>query len=405
MTMNAISPKTLPRANIDLTIWDSLPIYWVNNNDELYELIDIIDGIDRVALDTEFVRRTTLYPILAVVQVNTGDAIYLLDAPKLDLTDFWQALAEIPEMVWYACGEDLTIFYQMSGCPPLTNVTDVQIGVGYLGERPQMGFAIVLEQVFGIKISKAEQASDWLKRPLSNEQERYASDDVRYLFALADFVKNELTHKGLYDFVAEDCQSYAKDIYNSLNVDDNTIHFGYLNSSYDDWQIACLNELLIWRKNIAEKLNRPMGNYFNRQVLREIVTAMPTSVYELSQTTINRRPLGEFGKEIVSIIKGIKALEKRDLPKLPILYYLDDKDVGKLLKDCANLQAEKLGILEGAFFKSRWLDGLFLATMNDDENLLPIELRGYRKAWVMSELMPIVIRHKDKLRPYGTVTE
>lgn len=395
--------KTLPKAHTDLSSCDNLPTYWVNNNDELYELIDIIDGIDRVALDTEFFRRNTLYPVLALVQVNTGDAIYLLDAPKLDLTEFWEALAEIPKMIWYACGEDLTIFYQMSGCSPLTNVVDVQIGVGYLGDRPQMGFAITLEQVFDIKVSKAEQASDWLKRPLTREQERYASDDVRYLLVLADFVEQELKNKGLDKYAAEDCQNYAKEIYDNLHWQTNSIHFDYLSNRYNKWQIAAVNQLLVWRQHIAEKLNRPLSNYFNRQVLKEIVLLMPTSVYELSKTTIHRRPLGEFGKEICQIIKEINGLEEQALPTLPTLYYCDDKDTLKNLKTLTNQQAQKMGVPDGMFFKTRWFDGVFVAAMTNDMSQLPIELQGYRRAWALSELMPFVVKHKHHLKPYGKI--
>lgn len=95
------------RANdVDFNALDDLPTVWVRTEDELYELIDEIDSVDVVALDTEFIKRTTYYPILALVQVNTGRAIYLVDAPRLDLTEFWQALIEVPTMVWYACGED-----------------------------------------------------------------------------------------------------------------------------------------------------------------------------------------------------------------------------------------------------------------------------------------------------------
>lgn len=406
MTNISDSPqKSLPKANMDLSVWEQLPTYWVNNNDELYELIDIIDGIDRVALDTEFVRRTTLHAILAVVQVNTGEAIYLLDAPKLDLTEFWEALTEIPQMIWYACGEDLAIFYQMSGCPPLTNVVDVQIGAGYLGDRPQIGFASVLEQVFDIKMSKAEQASDWLKRPLSREQERYASDDVRYLFALADFIENALKNNGLDGYVAEDCQNYAKEIYDNLHCPNEYLHFDYLNNKYDRQQLVALNQLLVWRQAFAAKFNRPLGNYFNRQVLKEIITLMPTSVYELSQTTINRRSLGDFGKEIVQIIKEVKDLDEQALPVLPPAYYLDDKEVLKQLRTLANEQAQRMGVPDGVFFKTRWFEGVFVAVMADDEGLLPIELQGYRKAWVLSTLMPFVANYKEKIKSYGKVSD
>ena len=133
-----------PKITLGTSAAEALPVVWVQDNTALYALIDEIDSVDVVALDTEFIKRTTYYPILALVQVNTGKAIHLVDAPKLDLSEFWQALIEVPTMVWYACGEDLGIFYLLAKCPPLTNIFDVQIGVAYLSGKLQAGYSQAL---------------------------------------------------------------------------------------------------------------------------------------------------------------------------------------------------------------------------------------------------------------------
>lgn len=80
---------------------------------EQYQLDEVIHALEhcgRVALDTEFIKRDTYYPRLALVQLNTGDHIYLVDAPQLQLDELWQALSEVDVAIWHACGEDLGIF-------------------------------------------------------------------------------------------------------------------------------------------------------------------------------------------------------------------------------------------------------------------------------------------------------
>ena len=123
-----------PEPDIDalLDIAEDADVTWVREQEGLADVIEALATCGRVALDTEFIKRDTYYPRLALVQLNTGDHIYLLDAPRLQLDDFWQALTEVDVAIWHACGEDLGIFYLLSGCPPLTNIFDTQIALSYL---------------------------------------------------------------------------------------------------------------------------------------------------------------------------------------------------------------------------------------------------------------------------------
>lgn len=129
-------------------------MYWVSDFDALEACLDDLETRDRVALDTEFIKRSTYFPILALVQINTGECIYLIDAPKLDLTEFWVVLEEMPMMIWHACGEDLGIFYLLSESPALTNVFDTQIALSYLTGQLQMGYQQALSQELDIHVEK-----------------------------------------------------------------------------------------------------------------------------------------------------------------------------------------------------------------------------------------------------------
>ena len=155
-----------------LDIADAVDVTWVREQHQLAEVINALATCGRVALDTEFIKRDTYYPRLALVQLNTGDHVYLLDAPELQLSELWEALRKVDVAIWHACGEDLGIFYLLSGCPPLTNIFDTQIALSYLTGQLQMGYQQALEDQLDRHIDKEQSQSDWLQRPLSDEQEQ-----------------------------------------------------------------------------------------------------------------------------------------------------------------------------------------------------------------------------------------
>ncbi|MGM8900304.1 ribonuclease D, partial [Psychrobacter sp. 1Y4] len=114
-----------------LDIADAVDVTWVREQHQLVEVINALATCGRVALDTEFIKRDTYYPRLALVQLNTGNHVYLLDAPELQLSELWDALRKVDVAIWHACGEDLGLFYLLSGCPQLTNIFDTHIALSY----------------------------------------------------------------------------------------------------------------------------------------------------------------------------------------------------------------------------------------------------------------------------------
>lgn len=388
--MNA--PPKLPLDEHTLAQLNALPTYWVADDDALYRLIDDIDTTDQVALDTEFIRRNTYQPILALVQVNTGQAIYLVDAPRLDLTDLWQALAELPQMIWYACGEDLGIFYELSGCPPLTNVIDVQISLVYLTGNLQIGYSRAVSEVLGVNLSKTQSQSDWQRRPLSDEQKSYACDDVRYLLNLHNALTAALADKDLLSYAIEDSQSYAKELYLTHHTCDERQYLNYLSPTFDDTQVAVLQSLTAWREQLARTTNQPNSFILSKQALRDIVDTLPTNQKQLAQTSLNRASLRLYGKHIVELIKTAKTLPKSAQPKKPFFVPLwAEKTLKCQLNNAINEYSKSTKIPAVLVFKNRWLSELMTAVVEDDLTLITSDgLCGYRKAWIMATVIPIL---------------
>lgn len=385
--------------DVDFHALNDLPTIWVRTEDELYALIDEIDSVDVVALDTEFIKRTTYYPILALVQVNTGRAIYLVDAPKLDLTEFWQALIEVPTMVWYACGEDLGIFYLLAKNPALTNIFDVQIGVAYLTGKLQVGYGQAVSEILGIDLNKGESQSDWLIRPLSQEQEVYAANDVRYLLALYEAVKEKLQQNQVIEYVYEDSNLYAKELHDTANMDDGILYLDFCAPEYNRLQIGVLKELVLWRESLARAINEPRTFIISKQAMREIIETLPDNIKLLARTTINRGSLRKYGDEIVRIIHSVKSQSADTLPPLPPpVYRSKDKPFKKLLDQAISDYSHVIHVPENILLRGRWInDLLIMVAQGSSDDQLPLGLQGYRKAWTIGTLLPLFQQYKPQI--------
>ena len=379
-----------------------LPSKWVRTDDELYKLIDEIDDVDVVALDTEFIKRNTYYPILALVQVNTGKGIYLVDAPRLDLTEFWQALCEVPSMVWYACGEDLGIFYLLANNPPLTNVFDVQIGVAYLTGKPQVGYSQAVNEILGVALDKGESQSNWLARPLTPEQELYAINDVRYLLILHQAVVQALNARQILDYANEDSTLYAKELYNAQHLDDDKLYLDHITPTYTRQQLAVLQALTMWRESLARAVNEPRSFIIGKQPLREITENLPTNMKDLARTTLNRSILRRYGSEIIRVIKEAKDLPQTQMPIKTPIYTSKIKPHRHALDEATNVQARLLNIPANLLLKGRWINELMYHVYQglpvDDTHVLSEGLQGYRRAWIVGTVLPLLYEHEKSIR-------
>lgn len=392
-----------PEPNIDalLDIADEVAITWVREQDGLAEVIDALAICGRVALDTEFIKRDTYYPRLALVQLNTGDHIYLLDAPQLQLGDFWQALSEVDVAIWHACGEDLGIFYLLSGCPPLTNIFDTQIALSYLTGQLQMGYQQALDDQLDMHIDKEQSQSDWLQRPLSDEQEQYAIDDVRFLPALYLSLEYELKKQGLFEYVWADCQLYASDLYDAQHVEDEAMYLTMADYRYNSQQMAILKGVATWREELARSTNQPRTFVIKKQAVREIITEKPSNMRELAhKTTMHRSMLRLYGEELLKVIKEAKNLHPAEYPDCLLPPYRSkNKVLSKAVQQAIDEQAEAIGVPANVLMRKKWLGQLY-EVIAFDKNLseLPEGLKGWRNEWVTQTLIPVINKHKTELQ-------
>ena len=401
---NEVAPADLPpEPDIDalLDIADEAAVTWVRQQDGLAEVIDALATCGRVALDTEFIKRDTYYPRLALVQLNTGNHVYLLDAPQLELAELWQALMKVDVAIWHACGEDLGIFYLLSGCPPLTNIFDTQIALSYLTGQLQMGYQQALDDQLDMHIDKEHSQSDWLQRPLSDEQEQYAIDDVRFLPALYLSLEYELKKQGLFEYVWADCQLYASDLYDAQHVEDEAMYLTMADYRYTSEQMAILQAVATWREELARSTNQPRTFVIKKQAVREIITEKPSNMRELAhKTTMHRSMLRLYGEELLKVIKEAKNLHPTEHPDCLLPPYRSkNKMLSKAVQQAIDDQAEKTGVPASVLMRKKWLGQLYeVIAFDKDLSELPEGLKGWRNDWVMQTLIPVIQAHKTELQ-------
>ncbi|WP_082787284.1 HRDC domain-containing protein [Psychrobacter sp. P11G5] len=398
---NSAAVPAEPDIDALLDIADEASVTWVRKQEQLDEVIKALKVCGRVALDTEFIKRDTYYPRLALVQLNTGNHIYLLDAPQLQLAELWQALSEVDVAIWHACGEDLGIFYLLSGCPPLTNIFDTQIALSYLTGQLQMGYQQALDDQLDMHIDKEQSQSDWLQRPLSDEQEQYAIDDVRFLPALYLSLEYELKRQGLFEYVWADCQLYAYELYQTQHVEDEAMYLTMADYRYNSQQMAILQAVATWREALARSTNQPRTFVIKKQAVREIITEKPTSMRELAhKTTIHRSMLRLYGEELLKVIKEAKNLASAEHPECLLPPYRSkNKVLSKAVQQAVDAQAEKIGVPANVLMRKKWLGQLYeVIAFDKDLAELPQGLKGWRNDWVMQTLIPVIKKHKTELQ-------
>ena len=118
-------------------------------------------------MDTEFVRRSTYFPILSLLQIATPEDIYLID--PFEISD-WSHLIEVfqseTQIIMHSCSEDLEVFRTSFGALP-NRIFDTQIASAYLGKGDALGYAALVALICARELDKSQTQSDWAQRPLT----------------------------------------------------------------------------------------------------------------------------------------------------------------------------------------------------------------------------------------------
>ena len=164
---------------------------------------------DDVALDTEFVFERTYRPQLGIVQIAAAGEIALVDAVRIrDLSALAPLLGSGARKILHSGSGDVPILRRATGAAPRP-LFDTQIAAVFAGLGTGLSYAALVKTLLGIELGKHETRTDWLRRPLSPEQIRYAGEDVEYLPAAAAELERRLVALGRLEWALEDSAALA----------------------------------------------------------------------------------------------------------------------------------------------------------------------------------------------------
>ena len=362
----------------------------ITDNASLAKWCEHWQTLPMVALDTEFQRVETFYPIPGLFQLADDQRCYLID--PLAVTDFapLKALFRNPDVlkVLHAATEDLELFQNSLGVLP-EPVFDTQVAAAILNWGFSMGLQRMLQSVLGVEVGKHETTSDWLRRPLTASQEHYAALDVAYLPAICQKQKDALEARGMLEWLQQESDAMLKQA-----VDEDPEGAEYYKRFTQMWtlpphKIAALRDLTAWREQTCRSRDVPRNRILRNQALLEIVNQWPKNNFELSRVDeIKRAIIRNDGAQILSFLKNAQksAEESPPEPILRPLPYFWNKPLKKLkaiVRECA----ADLDVAPEIMLRKKELDALIRSGLDDNNYQMPEAVSPWRARAVGDKLL------------------
>jgi len=365
----------------DKTLVDTTPV-WIDSSEQLKDLCERLRTQGAVALDTEFMRSRTFYPLPALVQLGDGKRCYLIDNLAIEDLDPLRALLLDTGVVkiMHSCSEDLETLDRLLGAVPAP-IFDTQIAAAITGMGAGLGYAATVSQLLQIDLPKSETRSDWLQRPLSESQKNYAALDVAWLPLVYALLLKTLREQGRLEWLQEDCAAVV-DAANTPEAPEL-----YYRKVKGAWrlrpnQLAVLQDLCAWREREARARNIPRNHLLKENVCMSLAQAMPKYLATLSQPGLEGKTLRKYGDTLLEVIA--RASEREDLPqRLPQPLNREQGEVLKRLRQKVNALAEAAGLPPEILVRKKELEQLVQA----DNPQLDGRLTGWRRAIVGEPLI------------------
>jgi ribonuclease D len=282
----------------------------VTTSAELVQALARLESGSFVALDTEFMRESTYYPKLCLIQTAGSDEPFIIDPlAGPDLQPLWAFLSERHRVkVLHAARQDLEVLsVAIPGAAIPGPIFDTQIAAALIGYPAQIGYGTLVSERLGTTLAKGHTRTDWTRRPLSREQLEYAEDDVRYLGPLYLDLRRELEARGRLEWLHEETAELEQP---QLHRTDPASAWRRLKGldRLQPQQRATARLLAEWRETAAVKYDKPRGWILADDALRELAERLPANRAELERIrTLPPAVLRKRGDELLALIERGRA--------------------------------------------------------------------------------------------------
>jgi ribonuclease D len=272
-----------------------------------------------VTVDTEFIRETTFWPELCLVQMATDDLAVLVDpmAPGMDLSPFFALMAD-PNVVkvFHAARQDVEIVYKLGNVIPAP-LFDTQVAAMVCGFGESVAYDQLVARTTSGHIDKTSRFTDWRRRPLSEQQLSYALADVTYLRDVYRVLRARIEAEGRERWLDEEMAVLASPEVYDVHPDDAWRRLKM--RARKPIELAALKEVAAWREREARGRNVPRGRILKDDALYEIAQQQPRD--EAAMARLRALPRGfeksAHGAQILAAVARALAIPKNELPPIP----------------------------------------------------------------------------------------
>jgi ribonuclease D len=296
---------------------DNIPFQWVTQSDVLSELCKGWSLRPALFIDTEFHREKTFYPQLALIQIYDQQTCYLIEPLAAEgNSSFKNLLAQSPvRKVFHSASEDCEVLFRFLNIK-LEPLWDTQIAAAYAGLGNSIGYGRLVKQLCDIDLPKGHSRTNWMQRPLSDEQIRYALDDVLYLSQVYHHPK--LQKEELSNWIAQECQALADRVEELDDID--RAYLDVKNAwTLNDSQLHRLYELARWREIKAREQDIPKTFIMRNEVLLELAQkGLIKNQYLPKINAWHPAARRRFSQDILALLSDIPPMpESLEMPLSP----------------------------------------------------------------------------------------
>lgn len=290
----------------------------ITTTPDLNDLCSRLKTHDFVTVDTEFMRESTYWPDLCLIQIASEEEEAIIDplSDGLDMAALYDLMGETSVVkVFHAARQDIEIFFNLSGKVP-TPIFDTQVAAMVCGFGEQISYSMLVQKVTKAELDKSSRFTDWAKRPLSEKQLNYAIGDVTHLRDIYKRLKKDLEKSGRSSWLDEEMKLLtSQETYDIQPV--------------DAWKrmkmrvksrkaLGILMELAEWREKLAQSANIPRGRVLKDDALFDIANQAPKNVKDLGQLRAVSEGFArsDKGKQVLSAVERGKAKDIESIPPL-----------------------------------------------------------------------------------------
>ncbi|MBX9913059.1 MAG: ribonuclease D [Pseudomonadaceae bacterium] len=371
----------------------AIDILWIRDDASLALYCAEWQELPFIALDTEFMRVDTFYPLAGLVQVGDGERAFLVDPLLISNWQPFAALLANPKVlkVLHACSEDLEVLLRLTGSMPAP-LFDTQLAAAYLNMGFSMGYSRLVSAVLGIDLPKGETRSDWLQRPLTDTQISYAAEDAVHLAEvyrrLAPKLSAEKTTR-----VLEDGAELVSNMHREV-LPEEAYREAKLAWKLAPAELAVLRELCAWREREARARNKPRNHILRDHTLWPLAHTQPDNLTSLSRIEeMHPRTVRHDGETLLQIIHQAAALPQAQWPpRLPEPLPIEASALLKKLRAYGLAEAERLDMAQELMLRKKTLDALLKTGYPHGPYQLPDSLRGWRRELMGQALLTLLAK-------------